>query len=136
LGDWGMRWVCGNIKDTDYDVELLMLYLQRSTKTDKLVGKETVVRFKFTDIKDAPDRWIIAADDKVDVCNKDFYKDVDVYFTSTVRTLVDVWMGDLPYKKAVRDSQIKVVGPTGMTSNIFSCMNISMFADLQPAAEI
>lgn len=136
LGDWGMRWARGNMKDTDYDVELLMLYLQRSIQTDKLVGKETVVRFKFTDIKDAPDWWIIAAEDKVDVCNKDPYKDVDVYFTSTVRTLVDIWMGDLPYKKAVRDSQIKVVGPNTMTSNIFSWINISMFADLPPAAEI
>lgn len=136
LGDWGMRWARDNMRETDYDVELLMLYLQRSIQLDKLVGKETVIRFKFTDISDAPDWWLIAADNKVDVCTKDPYKDVDVYFTSTVRTLVDIWMGDLPYKQAVRESQIKVVGPKSMTNNIFSWINISMFADLPPAAEI
>lgn len=136
LGDWGMRWTQGNLKQSDYDVELLMLYLQRSIQIDKLVGKETVVRFKFTDLSDAPDWWIIAADSKVDVCTKDPCKEVDVYFTSTVHTFVDIWMGLLPYKKAVRDSQIKVIGPNAMTNNIFTWLNMSMFADLPPAVDI
>ena len=136
LGDWGMRWTLGNLKETDYDVQLLMLYLQRSILVDKLVGKETVIRFKFTDINDAPDWWLIAADTKVDVCTKDPFKDVDVYLTSSIRTFVDIWMGQLPYKKAVRESQIKVIGPTAMTNNIFSWMDMSMFADLPSAAGI
>ena len=136
LGDWGMRWAQGNLTDSDYDVELLMLYLERSIKVDKLVGKETVVRFKFTDISKAQDWWIIADSNKVDVCTNDPCKDVDVYFTSTVRAFVDVWMGLVPYKKAVREDQIKVIGPNAMTNNIFSWMNMSMFADLPPAADI
>jgi DNA-binding HxlR family transcriptional regulator len=136
LGDWGMRWARGNLQDKDYDVELLMLYLQRSILVDKLVGNETVIRFKFTDINDAQDWWLIADNKKVDVCTNDPCKDVDVYFTSTVRTFVDIWMGLLPYKKAVRESQIKVIGPTAMTNNIFTWMDMSMFADLPSAAEI
>jgi len=129
LGDWGMRWAQGNLTDADYDVELLMLYLERSIRVDKLVGKETVIRFKFTDINEVPDWWIIADQSKVDVCTKDPCKDVDVYFTSTVRAFVDVYMGLLPYKKAVREDQIKVIGPNAMTNNIFTWMNKSMFAE-------
>jgi len=136
LGDWGMKWTQGNLKETDYDVELLMLYLERSIQRDKLVGNETVVRFKFTDLSEAPDWWLIADNSKVDVCTNDPCKDVDVYFTSTVRAFADVWMGLVPYKKAVRENQIKVIGPSAMTSNIFSWMNMSMFADLPPAADI
>jgi len=136
LGDWGMRWAQGNLKDSDYDVELLMLYLERSIQVDKLVGRETVIRFKFTDISELPDWWIIADNSKVDVCTNDPCKDVDVYFTSTVRAFVDVYMGLVPYKKAVRDSQIKVIGPNAMTNNIFTWMNKSMFADQSPAADI
>ena len=134
LGDWGMRWARENILDSDYDVELLMLYLQRSVQTDKLVGNETVVRFKFTDLEKATDWWLIAAGDNVDVCNKDPGKNVDAYFTCTVRTLVDIWMGHLPYKKAIREGLLKAVGPEALTRNIFSWMNISIFADL-PSAE-
>lgn len=134
LGDWGMRWARDNIQESDYDVELLMLYLQRSIQIDKLVGNETVIRFRFTDLKEAPDWWLVASGDKVDVCNRDPGKDVDVYFTCPVGTMVNIWMGDLPYKKAIRESQLTAVGPQSLTRNIFSWMNISMFADL-PSAE-
>jgi DNA-binding HxlR family transcriptional regulator len=136
LGDWGMRWARENILDSDYDVELLMLYLQRGVQTDKLVGNETVIRFKFTDLEKATDWWLIAAGDNVDVCNKDPGKNVDAYFTCTVRTLVDIWMGDLPYKKAIREGLLKAVGSEALTRNIFSWMNISIFADLPPAEAI
>ncbi|KPJ91809.1 MAG: HxlR family transcriptional regulator [Gammaproteobacteria bacterium SG8_11] len=134
LGDWGMRWARDNILDTEYDVELLMLYLQRSIQPDKLIGNETVIHFKFTDIKEPCDWWIIATGHEVDVCNKDPGKDVDVYFTSTVRTMVDIWMGDLSYRKAINEGRLIAVGSNVLTRNIFSWMNSSVFADL-PSAE-
>jgi len=136
LGDWGMRWAREHMLDTDYDVELLMLYLQRSIQPDKLIGHETVVHFQFTDLKESPDWWIIATPQEVDVCNKDPGREVDVYITSTVRTMADVWMGDLSYRKAVSQDLLKVVGPRALTRNIFSWINISVFADLPPAEEI
>ena len=136
LGDWGMRWAREHMLDTDYDVELLMLYLQRSIQTEKLIGHETVVQFKFTDLKESPEWWIIATPQEVDVCNKDPGREVDIYITSTVRSMVDVWMGDLPYRKAVNQDLLKVVGPRALTRNIFTWINISMFADLPPADEI
>lgn len=136
LGDWGMRWARDNLLDTDYDVGLLMLYLQRSVLPDKLIGNETVIRFKFTDIKSPADWWLVAAGDEVDVCNKDPGKDVDVYFTCTVRTMVEIWMGDLAYKKAIKDGLLTAVGPQAFVRNIFTWMNSSIFADLPAASEI
>ena len=50
LGDWGMNWARSNLTEKDYDVELLMLYLKRSIVARELIGRETVIRFKFTDI--------------------------------------------------------------------------------------
>lgn len=136
LGDWGMRWARDNIVETDYDVELLMLYLQRSVRPDKLVGKESVIRFKFTDIKEPANWWLVTTGNDVDVCNKDPGKEVDVYFTCSVRTMVDIWMGDLPYKKAIREERLKAVGPPALTNNLFTWMNASVFADLPPAERI
>jgi DNA-binding HxlR family transcriptional regulator len=136
LGEWGMRWARDNVLDTEYDVELLMLYLQRSIQPDKLIGNETVIHFKFTDIKDPADWWLIAIGSEVDVCNKDPGKYVDVYFTSTVRTMVEIWMGDFSYRKAISDGSLKAVGPNALTRNIFTWMNSSIFADLPPALEI
>lgn len=136
LGNWGMRWARDNIVETDYDVELLMLYLQRSVRPDKLAGKENVIRFKFTDIKEPADWWLVATGHEVDVCNKDPGKEVDIYFTCSVHTMVDIWMGDLPYQKAIREEQLKAVGPPLLTKNLFTWMDASVFADLPPAERI
>jgi hypothetical protein len=70
------------------------------------------------------------------MCNKDPGRDVDVYFTCAVRTMVDIWMGELSYKKAVKEDLLKAVGPSAYKRNIFSWMDRSIFADLPPAQEI
>ncbi|MDH5518138.1 MAG: winged helix-turn-helix transcriptional regulator [Gammaproteobacteria bacterium] len=136
LGEWGMRWARSNLTEKDYDVELLMLYLKRSVIPEKLIGTETVIRFKFTDIKEYPDWWLVVANNELDVCVKDPGKDVDVYFTSTVRTLADIWMGDCSYKKAQSQGLMKIVGNKQLTNNITSWLANSIFAGLPPASEI
>lgn len=136
LGDWGMRWARSNLTEKDYDVELLMLYLKRSIVPEKLVGRETVVRFKFTDIEEYPDWWLVIKGEELDLCVSDPGKDVDIYFTSSVKTMADIWMGDNTYKKAMGDDSLKIVGNENLTRNITSWMNISFFADLPPASEI
>ena len=136
LGDWGMRWARSNLTEKDYDVELLMLYLKRSIVPEKLVGRETVVRFKFTDIEEYPDWWLVIKGEELDLCVSDPGKDVDIYFTSSVKTMADIWMGDNTYKKAMGDDSLKIVGNENLTRNITSWMNISFFTDLPPASEL
>lgn len=136
LGECGMRWARDNMSEIDYDVELLMLYLQRSVQPDKLIGDETVIRFKFTDIKELSNWWLVARRDEVDVCVKDPGKEVDIYFTCPVKTMIDVWMGDLSYRKAIRSDQLKVVGPSALMRNMFNWINAGIFADLPSASEI
>jgi len=134
LGDWGMRWARTNMTNNDYDVELLMLYLQRSIQPEKLIGNESVIRFKFTDIDDLSNWWLVANKKEVDVCVKDPGKDVDIYITCTVGTMIDVWIGDFSYHRAVKENKMKIIGPNALTRNIFTWMNPSIFADL-PSAE-
>ena len=136
LGDWGMRWAKSNLTEKDYDVELLMLYLQRSVNPENLVGDETVIRFKFTDIKEFPDWWMVVEDNKVDLCTNDPGKEVDVYFTTTVKTMVDVWMGWSTYRKAIAQDELKLVGPKVLIKNVSAWMEDSIYADAAPASSI
>lgn len=136
MGDWGMRWARSNLTEKDYDVELLMLYLKRSIVTEKLIGKETVIRFRFTDIKEYPDWWLVVQGDELDLCVKDPGKEVNVYFTSSVKTLADIWMGESSYKKAQNEGTMKIVGDKALTNNITSWLANSIFVDLPPASEI
>ena len=136
LGDWGMRWARSNLTEKDYDVELLMVYLKRSIIKDKLIGKETVIRFRFTDIETYPDWWLVVTEDEIDLCVNDPGKEVDVHFTSAVRTMADIWMGDTTYKKASREGHLKIVGDRLLTRNITDWMANSIFTDLPSADNI
>ena len=136
LGEWGMRWARSNLTEDDYDVELLMLYLKRSVRPDKLPGNKSVIHFKFTDVKEYPDWWMLVEGDEIDVCTKDPGRDVDVYFTSTIRTLIDIWMGVNSYKKAIRSGELKLVGDKVLTNNVSSWLNNSIFSGLPAANEI
>jgi DNA-binding HxlR family transcriptional regulator len=136
LGDWGMSWARGNLTDSDYDVELLMLYLKRNVLPDKLPGNQTVIRFKFNDIKDMANWWIVVEQQDVDICIQDPRKDVDMYFTTTVKTMAGIWMGDTTYRKALKSGELQVSGPTVLTRNITSWMTNSIFTDIPSAREI
>lgn len=136
LGDWGMCWARSNLTEKDYDVDLLMLYLKRSIVPNKLIGNETVIRFMFTDIAKHPDWWLVVVDEEIDLCVKDPGKNIDIYFTSTVKTMADIWMGDSTYKKAIKDGTLILVGDKNMTSNITSWMSNSIFTDIPAASEI
>jgi len=136
VGDWGMRWARNHLTESDYDVELLMLYLQRSIVPEKLIGPETVLRFKFTDIDDLSDWWLLVKGEDVDICVSDPGKDVDVYFTTSVRVMAGIWMGDTTYKKAMAEGSLTVVGPRTLTREITIWMGNSIFAELPSAGEI
>ena len=136
MGEWGLRWARSYMTEDDYDPELLMLYLQRSINPGKLAGNETVIQFKFTDSKDLPDWWIVVTGNEIDVCTNDPGKDVDVYFTCTIKTMTDIWMGTTTYKQAKREGDMAIVGSRQLTNNINSWMSISILADLPPASEI
>jgi DNA-binding HxlR family transcriptional regulator len=136
LGNWGMRWARSHLTAKDYDVELLMLYLQRSILPEKLPGVETVIRFAFTDMTEKAHWWIVVRHGDVDICDQDPGKDVDLFFTTTVRTMVDIWTGIITYRKAVASDNLSIIGPTGLTNNVTTWMSNSIFTDLPSAREI
>lgn len=128
LGEWGMRWAKDNLVDEDYDVELLMLYLERSIATDSLPGSETTLRFEFDDLKKQPQWWLLVQGGRVDVCVKDPGREVDVYFRSTVRTMTDVWLGHRSYANAIRQGDLTVIGPTALTRTVGSWLRCTEFS--------
>ena len=136
IGVWGMQWARHQLTEDDFDLELLMLYMERSIRPEKLIGDETIIRFSFNDVADYNHWWIIASKDELDVCVHDPGKEVDVYINTTVRTMSELWMGDIGYKQAQADGSLKLVGPKALTRSIESWIEPSIFAGLQPANTI
>ncbi len=128
LGNWGMRWTRDHLSDNDFDVNFLILYLQRSIQPEKLPGRETVIRFCFTDLERQPNWWILVQNDEVDVCTMDPGREVDVYFTCSVKCMSDIWMGETSYRKEIANDNLKLVGQRELTKNVSKWMSNCMFA--------
>ena len=136
MGEWGMRWARGSMSDAELDVELLMVYLQRSIDAGQLQGNENVIRFKFSDLQKMGDWWLVVTPGNTDVCVQDPGKDVDVYFATDLRTMIRVWMGDISYRAAVNDGRMKIVGHEALIRDVKRWLIPSVFAGIPPAQEI
>lgn len=133
---WGMRWARGGMPESDLDPDLFMLYMERSIVHEKMIGNETIVRFRFTDISELNNWWLIVKSGTVDACISDPGKDIDVYITTDLRTMIELWMGEKSYKKAMASGELTVVGPKELTRNMSSWINNSIFEGIPPAKEI
>lgn len=129
LGGWGMRWAKENLVDEDYDVELLMLYLERSVVRDMLPGPQTILQFEFSDLKKMRQWWLVVNEHNVEVCEKNPGYDIDVYFTSTVKVMTDVWLGHRTYKDAIGANELAVVGDAGLTRNVNKWLACTLFSE-------
>lgn len=110
MAEWGMRWARGQMADDELDVGALMADIERRLVPAALPGGRTVLHFRFTDLERFGAWWVRIDDGEVEVCLHDPGDEVDVYFTSTLRTLTEVWMGDLPLAEARRTGALKIVG--------------------------
>ncbi|MEA3411527.1 MAG: hypothetical protein U9R74_08300 [Pseudomonadota bacterium] len=46
----------------------------------------------------------------MEICVQDPGKDVDVFFTTDLRTMIGVWMGDLTYRSVMGDGRLETGG--------------------------
>ncbi len=132
--EWGMRWARGQMTDKELDVQLLMSDIQRRINPDKLPGGQTVLRFLFTDLQDYKEWWIKIQNKEVDLCTENPGNDVDVYMTCDLRTMTEVWMGDLSLQQAQAHDRLKIVGSSVYLKNIQSWLGLYLLAEIRPAS--
>jgi DNA-binding HxlR family transcriptional regulator len=133
LAVWGMRWARGQMTDSELDVEFLMWDLQRRLQTTHLPNGETVLCFTFDELEKFKTWWLVACGGEVDLCTEDPGKDVDLYINTRVRTLVEVWSGDLDLNVALREKQVRTHGNMHLARTMPDWLGICLYADVRPA---
>ena len=132
LATWGMRWARGQLTDRELDVEFLMWEIQRRLDTSALPDGETVLCFIFEELTRFKSWWIVVGDNGVDLCTKNPGKDVDLYISSTVRTMVEIWEGDLGLKSALRKQLIRTNGNHQLARTLPAWFGICLYAHVKP----
>lgn len=128
LGAWGTRWI-GELGDGDLDPKLLMWDMHRHIDKDAIPDGRTVVQFRFPDApSDARDWWLVITRGEVDVCDVDPGHAVAVTVTANLRSMVNLWRGDLSWSNALRAGVVEVHGPEGLRRAVPGWFTLSSFA--------
>jgi DNA-binding HxlR family transcriptional regulator len=132
LATWGMRWARGQLSDDELDVEFLMWDIQRRLQTDKLPDGETIFCFIFDDLTQFKNWWLVVRNGEVDLCTENPDKDVDLYISTSLRNLVQIWEGDIDIKLAQRKELLKTQGNTQLAKTLPEWLGICLYADVRP----
>jgi DNA-binding HxlR family transcriptional regulator len=136
LGTWGQRWYRSRMSEEDLDASFLMWDIRRNVRMQNLPrGRRSVILFEFPDARKGMKQWWLVVDDEVDLCLKDPGHEVDVVLSSSLRTMTQVWMGDLSLAQARAKGLLRISGPRDLVSSVNKWLGPSPFADVAPARE-
>ena len=128
LGRWGMRWVT-ELGDEDLDPHLLLWDIRRNIDLDAVPDGRTVVRFLFTDVSGkGREWWLVITTADVDACDFDPGYPVSATITSSLRTMVRIWRGDIDWNPALQSGTVEIFGPAHMRRAIPRWLKLSTFA--------
>jgi DNA-binding HxlR family transcriptional regulator len=138
---WGMRWARSQLSDEELDVGFLMWDIRRNIKTEYLPSGQTVLCFSLRGVpdqssaKNTSNWWYVIDEDDVDLCDEDHSKDVDLFVTSDLRTMVEIWEGDRDLRKAIADESVTVVGDQDLIRTMHEWFGLSPRAYVRPATQ-
>ena len=75
--------------------------------------------------------WLLVDGYVVDLCTEDPGKDVDLYINSSVRTMVEVWEGDLDMRTALRNRSIKAHGSLHLVRTMPEWFGVSLYKEVR-----
>jgi hypothetical protein len=66
----------------------------------------------------------------VDLCVDHPGGEVDINFVTDLRTMTEVWLGDLSLREARSSKRLMITGPTGILRNLSSWLPLSAFSGI------
>ncbi len=128
LGRWGARWV-PELGDEDLDPHLLLWDMHRNVDHHAVPAGRTTVEFAFRDVSGAARTWwMVIHEGDVDICDIDPGHPVTVTVDANLRTLVQVWRGDLSWSGAMQSGEIVLLGPGHVQRGFTRWFTLSDFA--------
>ena len=111
LGVWGQRWARSDMRKGDLDPSLLMWDMHRNIHTSYFGDERKVLRFEYYDYPAKMRLWWLKIEHpEVDICLKDPGHEVDLYIRCPLKTMTQIWLGDLTVTRAKREGLLEVRG--------------------------
>jgi DNA-binding HxlR family transcriptional regulator len=110
LSQWGTRWI-GQLGDDDLDPHLLMWDMKRTVPIESWPRARTVVAFQLTGVTPKASRWwMVVSEGQADVCDFDPGYEVAATVQTDLRTLTEIWRGDISWSRSMLDGSVSIFG--------------------------
>ena len=136
IGDWGHQWVTAKAALENLDVGLLMWDMRRNIDPKPLPKRRCVIQVIYSDLSGSKKNWwlIVEPGKPTDLCSVDPGFDVDVYLSTDLRTMTELWMGYTSIARARKDGRFVVTGERQIASSVPAWFGRSPFAATEKRA--
>lgn len=133
MGDWGHRWVTTKASMAHLDVKLLMWNMRRNINPNPMPRRRSVIKIAYSDLPSPTRNWWVLVEPgrDVELCSIDPGYDVDLYVTTDLQTMTEVWMGYGRAARAIDEGRLLLVGDRELESTFQTWLGASRYAAME-----
>ena len=133
IGVWGHRWVTTEATLKNLDANLLMWDIRRNINTDPMPRRRNTIQFIFNDRPTSERNYwlIVAPGNDVDLCLVDPGFDVDLYVSTDLRTMTEIWLGYAAIGPVSDNGRLVLTGDRHLAADLRSWLKLSVFAKVE-----
>jgi len=128
LGKWGMHWVFRSMDGDQLNISVIVRDFALALDAQQLPSGDSVIQFTVQAESEAAKKFILVRNGGAQVCEENMGNEVDVYVSADLKTLYQVWFGEIGVNAACQKKLIKVVGAPVYTTNVSRWLRTSQFA--------
>lgn len=129
-GLWGQRWIESEASLENLDPNLLMWDMRRNINPTPMPLRRNTIQVMFCDLPQARRNWwlIVEPDRDIDLCSVDPGFDIDLYLSTDLRTMTEIWMGYTTVASAKEARRLTITGSRKLETALGSWLSLSPFA--------
>jgi len=133
IGCWGQRWVETGASLDNLDPNLLMWYMRRNIDPTPMPDHRVTIQVIFSDLKKAQQNYwlVVEPGEEVDLCSIDPGFDVDLYVSTDLRTMTEIWMGYTTIARAKQQGRLVPTGNRKLEADMSTWLKLSPFAKVK-----
>ena len=130
MGRWGQRWIESETSLQKLDPNLLMWDMRRNLDTRPMPRGRSTIQFIYTEQPEPRrDWWLVVEPEKaVDLCSVDPGFEIDLYVTTDLRTMTEIWMGLETVARARDNGRLHLTGSRELEASLQAWLGLSPFA--------
>jgi len=128
LGKWGMNWVFQSMEGDELNIAVIVRDFAFAMDTQQLPSGGSVIQFNVQSESEAAKKFIMVRDGAAQACDENLGNEVDVYLSADLKTLYQIWYGEVAVNTACDKKLMNVVGAPVYTNNISRWLRTSQFA--------